>query len=481
MARHNTGHVFEKRWKDGKTVSFVGKVYAYGRYEKVTFGTNAQGWNRRRAELETEKIVQQIERGVWVPPRLEPKEDRQAEAMAALGVNVDELFRTYARGWWKSKRLNVRAKTVADYEWRLAYLLRFFGRYRLSEIDARLVDRFRDKLRDDAETVRNAKRPLMKSVTDKRGRTYKSRVRPLSNTSINAMIKLLGQIMQQAVDYELVPTNPVRVGERGARFLPRVRPNRTFLEIDEFHALLDAAGELEEEAREDRRGLGRRAMCATLGLGGFRISEMLDLHGGQVDLGRSRFKLPDAKTIAGVREVEMTMYLRDELIAYVMDRRARGLPCGPTDYFFGTATGKRRDPDRFRDRILGRALERASANRQSQGLPALPAITPHSLRRTWATFGAQIGRDPKWIAAQIGHTDPEFTFSVYQQVATRRFIDEQAIWTVMRFADEPEEKVASRQVTRAGDANSPLNSPPASGSDFDHFRDDPRNEGKEWD
>jgi len=27
-----------------------------------------------------------------------------------------------------------------------------------------------------------------------------------------------------------------------------------------------------------------------------------------------------------------------------------------------------------------------------------------------------IGRDPKLIAAQIGHTDPEFTFSVYQQV-----------------------------------------------------------------
>jgi hypothetical protein len=26
-----------------------------------------------------------------------------------------------------------------------------------------------------------------------------------------------------------------------ARFLKRARPNRTFLEVDEFHALLDAA------------------------------------------------------------------------------------------------------------------------------------------------------------------------------------------------------------------------------------------------
>ena len=51
-----------------------------------------------------------------------------------------------------------------------------------------------------------------------------------------------------------------------------------------------------------------------------------------------------------------------------------------------------------------------------------------------------IGRDPKWIAAQIGHVSPKFTFSVYQQVATRRYIDEQAVWTMMRFADEPAER-----------------------------------------
>ena len=60
-----------------------------------------------------------------------------------------------------------------------------------------------------------------------------------------------------------------------------------------------------------------------------------------------------------------------------------------------------------------------------------------------------IGRDPKWIAAQIGHTSPSFTFSVYQQVATRRYIDEQAVWTLMRFADEPAERAPSRQLTRA--------------------------------
>jgi integrase len=241
----------------------------------------------------------------------------------------------------------------------------------------------------------------------------------------------------------------VRVGGRSARFLKRVRTNRTFLEVDEFHALLDAAGDLEQEAREDYRGLGRRAMVATLGLAGLRIGEMLDLRVGQVDLARSRFKLMDAKTEAGVREVEITLYLRDELLAHAMDRQARGLPFGPADHFFGTATGRRRDPDRFRDRILARAVQRANANRAQGGLAPLPDITPHSLRRTWATFAAMIGRDPKWIAAQIGHTSPAFTFSVYQQVATRRYIDERSVWNLMRFADEPAERAPSRQISRA--------------------------------
>ena len=75
-----------------------------------------------------------------------------------------------------------------------------------------------------------------------------------------------------------------------------------------------------------------------------------------------------------------------------------------------------------------------------------------------------IGRDPKWIAAQIGHVSPWFTFSVYQQVATRRYIDEQAVWTLMRFADEPAERAPSRQITRAGGDDARRSSAPSRAS-----------------
>ena len=59
-------------------------------------------------------------------------------------------------------------------------------------------------------------------------------------------------------------------------------------------------------------------MIGTLGLTGLRIGELMDLRVAQVDLARGRLKLADSKTEAGVREVEITLYLRDELLAYVI-------------------------------------------------------------------------------------------------------------------------------------------------------------------
>ncbi len=184
MARKNTGSVFEKVWADGTTISYGAYVRAFGRREKVTFGTNRQGWNTRRAEIEAERIVQQIERGTWVPPRLEAREDRLEVAMVDLGVAVDESFRVFASRWWRAKQLGLDAGTINDYQWRLGYLERFFGRYRLSEITPRVVDRFRDELHEQAEAIRAATargRVLKETVTDKHGRTYERKRRPLSN------------------------------------------------------------------------------------------------------------------------------------------------------------------------------------------------------------------------------------------------------------------------------------------------------------
>jgi hypothetical protein len=44
----------------------------------------------------------------------------------------------------------------------------------------------------------------------------------------------------------------------------------------------------------------------------------------------------------------------------------------------------------------------------------------HSLRRTYASLRAALRDDPIYIAEQLGHEDPAFTFRVYQKAAKRR-------------------------------------------------------------
>ena len=65
-------------------------------------------------------------------------------------------------------------------------------------------------------------------------------------------------------------------------------------------------------------------------------------------------------------------------------------------------------------------------------------------------------------------------------MATRRYIDEQAIWTVMRFGDEPAERVKSRQITR-GEADDPRGPYKVEKGPFDQFLEDLNDPTKEWD
>jgi integrase len=469
MGRPNGGEVTERRWKDGKTITFGARLHAYGRRHRLTFGTNAQGWNETRAAIELASILQQVERGTWVPP------ERRGSVVAKEVARPDgrQPFESFARKVVEAKKSHgLDADTIADLEWKLGYLLGHFGRMELVEIDVARVDAFRDELANRSRVIRQAAargKPLIETVKRKSGEDYKRRKRALSNTSINSMLALLGQILQRAVDYGYVERNPMKVGERKDRFLPTVKPARTFLEVDELHALLDAAGELDVSARADRR-IGRRAALATLGLAGFRISELCDMRCSQVDLARARFKLPDAKTVKGIREVEMTLWARSELVRHREQRLRDGFAMGPDDHFFGVKGGGRRDPDRFRDRVLARSAQLASERRAKQGLPVLPRITPHSLRRTWAMLAAQAGRDPHWISDQIGHTSAAFTLQVYQQTRHRRLSEpeRQAVWELMRFADEPAECPFTRQVTRGSGAEfRPINGTMADLGDSD--------------
>ena len=229
------------------------------------------------------------------------------------------------------------------------------------------------------------------------------------------------------------------------------RSSRTFLEPDMVVDLLDAAGAWERELPEHQR-YGRRAFLATLCLAGPRISELiesprgrLDLHAGHLVLGK--------KTEAGIdRTLELSAFLLDELRAHLAavpdrlrDSHGAGLP------IFPTRTGGHMNPSNVRNRLLNGTpargtrrptkgvVQRVNEKRAAEGRMLLPArVTPHTLRRTFASLCFFAGRDLRWVMGQLGHDDPRMTLGVYAQCMKRSQVDEAVVWQLMRFANEAE-------------------------------------------
>jgi integrase len=87
---------------------------------------------------------------------------------------------------------------------------------------------------------------------------------------------------------------------------------------------------------------------------------------------------------------------------------------------FPTRTGRREYEHKVREGTLGGAVKRANANLATKGLPPLPEkLTPHSLRRTFASTLYAIGETPPVVIAEMGHTSPNLALRVYAQAMPR--------------------------------------------------------------
>jgi integrase len=66
----------------------------------------------------------------------------------------------------------------------------------------------------------------------------------------------------------------------------------------------------------------------------------------------------------------------------------------------GTSTGSQHSATNIRGRVLARAVERANAERAVTGLePLVGGLTPHSLRRAFASLLFAIGETPPYVMA----------------------------------------------------------------------------------
>lgn len=231
-------------------------------------------------------------------------------------------------------------------------------------------------------------------------------------------------------------------------------PPRSFLEMVQIEALLDAARMLDRDQHElawrnvcairadgrpatqvardfgvsetlirrirrreiwktqGRRHVARLPILATLVLSGPRIKELCLLESpDDIDLAGRAVRVPRVKTDAAERVVPMVPGLHEILLA---DRAERDTQL--REPAFPSRNGTRQDPGNVRSRLLTVARQRANELLAERGYRQIGHMTPHTLRRTFASLLAEVGVSPRRAMYLIGHTDPTLTMRVYQQV-----------------------------------------------------------------
>ncbi len=231
---------------------------------------------------------------------------------------------------------------------------------------------------------------------------------------MNKTLTLLGAILDVADERELIARNPMRVNPR-RRKLRATRSRPVHLDTPEQLATLLEACRLLDAAPSSRT-TGRLPLVASMAFAGLRVGEACALRWRDVDLAEGRLVIGASKTDAGMREVALLGVLRDVLVDHKLARSG----AAPDDLVFPTATGATRDKDNVRERVLRPAVKRADVLLADRDLPPLPAgVTPHKLRHTFASILVALGRDPAYVMAQLGHTDPAFTLRVYSHLMRR--------------------------------------------------------------
>jgi integrase len=417
-------------------------------------------WDEPGARRELANVLARVRAGVWRPVSApEP----------VVGVEVP-TFHVFASRWLSDRVAGVtgdrpiRPSTASGYRTALSqHLLPFFARYRLDEIDRQLCLAFKGhKLREAAEL-----REAIAAGADLRDRRNR-RLVPLSLSSVRKLIGVLAMVLDDAVEDDLIDRNPAR-GKRMRIHGPK--PKRSFLELDELRALLEAAASQDalpaippaelagsttrtQVARRTAAGeppsliarelglakatvsfhlrglgvcdpvgyIGRHVVIELLARTGLRASELCNLHIADVrlhDPEGPRLHVTDSKTQAGIREVQLTPDLTAAIRRHLERLRVAGQPTAPDAYLVPNRRGGRLARQRLAA-IVSDAAELANERREAAGLPALPHVTPHSLRRTYISLALLANNyDVKWVMAQVGHANSTMTLDVYAQLQHR--------------------------------------------------------------
>jgi len=209
----------------------------------------------------------------------------------------------------------------------------------------------------------------------------KMRAKGVGATTVASSLRLLSQILSEAVLHKLLGANPAAL--IGAPTPPR--------HVDRFLSRAEAGRLLEQFTGEDRVFVEVLLYC------GLRFQEAAGLRRFRVDLLRKRIQIARVqprkggekkpKSDAGTRPVPLT----DELTVSLSQ-----LITAPDDgLVFTSPQGKRLHYGNWRRRVWAPALKAA-------GLLD-PQPTPHDLRHTYGSWLGEAGVPERQIAALMGH------------------------------------------------------------------------------
>jgi integrase len=463
MARPLKGAVRAKPLADGETVAYYARV----RQKEVLLGYSPQ-WTRTRAERElAELIIPKAKLGMlWWTNYTGPALPDQESAPLTFHEIASEYV-AFIRA--RHSNENTRKAYLAPV---IGHLLPYFAYHdkarkvpRLaSEVDGFAVTAFEefkklerlamcelaDSLADGAhyDELDPTERELMDRYGQQHQRTGTRSLssRGLSNNEINRCLSRLADIYRLASRNHKIDLGDPSEGHR----LPKTDPPRNWLRPHHLQAIFDAAQELDAVARWDYAENGRYAAVVVLALTGLRVSEFARMLWQHVLFGDEQIFVPKGKTPKSRRAVDML-----PLVEQVLRERHALMNPKNSDLVFPTATGKPRDRNSVRTRLLEPVLIRAEEllEERNEGLSPDCAsirdgrsaegaqVTAHTFRRTFLTYLGWAGWRMRHSMKQAGHASSKLTVETYQQDTPRK-LDPRVVEWVGRPESDDEKDAA---------------------------------------
>jgi integrase len=280
-------------------------------------------------------------------------------------------FEAFAHTWYAENEV----------QWRRSYRITQRG-----ALDKYLIPHFRD-----VPVSSISKADVLAFRAQLATRQARSENSTLSNRRINAVMKPLRQILNEAAD---------RFGFTSAfRNIKPLKVRRSDVQpfsLGEVQLILN-------RVRPDYRHYFTIRFFT-----GMRTGEAHGLKWKHVDFERRLILVRESivlgeedelKTEDSQRDIQMTQVVFDALREQALSTR------GISDYVFCNGAGKPLDNKNFNNRVWAPLLRHLG----------LPHRRPYQMRHTAATLWLASGEAPEWIARQLGHTTSEMLFRVYSR------------------------------------------------------------------